>query len=118
MLQDLIIEKKAAQFDLERPMLVEGYDMITKKFLDFGPPAQRQSEFIHGHRRESEGHYSDSNGIGRLAHLADLAVGDGVEREHHHRRPDIWRSIGGEEGLDNIVKRQGYLSALQTLLQS
>jgi hypothetical protein len=102
--------------------LVEGYDIIAKKFLDQNN--RRHSE-AHGHphaRRESESHYNDSNGIGRLAHLAELAVSEGSDREYSerqfHKKSDAWRNIGGDEGLDKLLKRQGYLPALQTLLQS
>lgn len=123
-LHDLIAERKSSQFDPERNLAVEGYDIIAKKFLDHNH-TRRHSEAQHIHsnvRRESESHYNDSNGIGRLAHLADLAVGEGSDREfserQYHKKSDVWRSIGGDEGLDSLVKRQGYLSALQILLQS
>jgi hypothetical protein len=116
MLHDLIGDRK--QFDFDRPKLVEGYDVISKKFLDQGD-AHRQPDSIAHQRRHSETHYNDSNGIGRLAHLAELAVGEGVDRDFQPQksRLDAWRSIGGEEGLDGLVKRHGYLSALQALLQ-
>jgi hypothetical protein len=117
MLQDVVGDQKT-QLDMERPSLVEGYDVITNKFLDIG---QRRQVDIHQMRRESDSHhYNDSNGIGRLAHLAELAVGEGTEREYASRvgMSDALRNIGGEEGLDNLVRRQGYLYALQILLQS
>jgi len=116
MLHDLIGDRK--QFEFDRPKLVEGYDVISKKFLDQGD-SRRHSESIAHHRRHSESHYNDSNGIGRLAHLAELAVGEGSERDFQPQksRLDAWRSIGGDEGLDGLVKRHGYLSALQALLQ-
>ena len=124
MLHDFIGDRKSSQFDINRSALVEGYDIITKKFVDHSHPRRHSELPIHPHhRRESESHYNDSNGIGRLAHLADLAVGEGSEREHterqyHKPKSEAWRNIGGEEGLDGLVKRQGYLFALQTLLQS
>jgi hypothetical protein len=116
MLHDLIGDRKP--FDFDRPTLAEGYDVITKKFLDHGE-GRRHSESIPHHRRHSESHYNDSNGIGRLAHLAELAVGEGAERDYqsHKHRSDAWRNIGGEEGLEGLIKRHGYLSALQALLQ-
>jgi hypothetical protein len=106
MLSDLIGQRKTAPFDPERSLLVDGYEVIARKFLDT-------------RGRESEGHYGE-NGIGRLAHLAELAVGEGTEREYSTRagKSDAWRSIGGQEGLDSLVRQQGYLSALQILLQS
>ena len=119
MLHDLIGDRNSSQFDFERRTLVEGYDVITKKFLDQGE-VRRHGETMHAHiRRHSESHYNDSNGIGRLAHLADLAVGEGSDRDYqpHKHRSDAWRSIGGGEGLDGLLKRHGYLSALQALLQ-
>ena len=125
LLHDLIGERKASQFDSDKSALVDGYDIIATKFTTDHYPARRHSEMsIHPHhRRESESHYNDSNGIGRLAHLAELAVGEGSDREYterqfHKPKSEAWRNIGGEEGLDGLVKRQGYLSALQTLLQS
>ncbi len=116
-LHDFLRDRKSSQFEPERSNIVEGYEVIAKKFLDNG---RRQSE-AHHTRRESESHY-DNNGIGRLAHLAELAVGEGSENQYtdrvsHRRKYDVWRNIGGEEGLDGLVKRFGYLSALQTLLQ-
>lgn len=116
-LYEFLRDRKSSQFEPERSNIVEGYEVIAKKFLDSG---RRQSE-VHHARRESESHY-DNNGIGRLAHLAELAVGEGSEnqyadRSHHRRKSEVWRSIGGEEGLDGLMKRYGYLSALQTLLQ-
>jgi hypothetical protein len=123
MLRDFIGDRKPSHHDLDKPTLVEGYDIITKKFVDHSHPRRHSELSIHPHhRRESESHYNDSNGIGRLAHLADLAVGEGSEpeysdRQHHKPKSDAWQSIGGEEGLDGLVKRQGYLFALQTLLQ-
>jgi len=118
MLHDFLGDRKSSQFESDRSTLVEGYEVIARKFLDNG---RRQSE-AHHHRRESESHY-DNNGIGRLAHLAELAVGEGSENQYSDRsyqrgKCEAWRSIGGEEGLDGMVKRYGYLSALQTLLQS
>jgi hypothetical protein len=125
LLHDLIGERKASQFDSDKSALVDGYDIIAAKFTTDHYSARRHSEMsIHPHhRRESESHYNDSNGIGRLAHLAELAVGEGSDREYterqfHKPKSEAWRNIGGEEGLDGLVKRQGYLSALQTLLQS
>jgi hypothetical protein len=121
MLHDLIGDRKSSQFDTERTHLIEGYDVIAKKFLDHHT-GRRHSELPPSslHRRDSESHYNDSHGIGRLAHLAELAVGEGSEREFADRfikpKPEAWRSVGGEEGLDGLVKRYGYLSALQTLL--
>jgi hypothetical protein len=54
--------------------------------------------------------------------LAELAVSEGSDREYSerqfHKKSDAWRNIGGDEGLDKLLKRQGYLPALQTLLQS
>jgi hypothetical protein len=123
MLHDLIGERKSPQFDQERSSLVEGYDIITKKFMDYNNGRRPSEMGMHSHhRRESESHYNDSNGIGRLAHLAELAVGEGSERDYserqyHKPKSEIWPSLGGDEGLDGLVKRQGYLSALQTLLQ-
>jgi hypothetical protein len=126
MLRDLIEERKAPQFDSDKSALVDGYDIIAKKFTTDPYTARRHSEMsLHPHRdrRESESQYNDSNGIGRLAHLAELAVGEGSDREYterqfHKPKSEAWRNIGGEEGLDGLVKKQGYLSALQTLLQS
>jgi hypothetical protein len=124
LLSNLVGDRKTSQYDPDKSVLAEGYEIITKRFIDHGN-ARRQSELPnHPHyRRESESHYNDSNGIGRLAHLAELAVGEGSEREHSERqfhkiKSEAWRNIGGEEGLDGLVKRQGYLFALQTLLQS
>lgn len=118
LLFDFLRDRKSSQFDSDKSNLVEGYEVIAKKFLD---NARRHSE-VHHNRRESESHY-DNNGIGRLAHLAELAVGEGsenqyAERSYHRGNYEAWRSIGGEQGLDGMVKRNGYLSALQTLLQS
>ena len=125
LLYDLIGERKASQFDSDKSALVHGYNIITEKFTTDHYNARRHSEMsIHPHhRRESESHYNDSNGIGRLAHLAELAVGEGSDREttetpFYKLKSEAWRNIGGEVGLDGLVKRQGYLSALQTLLQS
>ena len=124
MLRDFIGDRKSSQFDPAKPTLVEGYDIITKKFVDHNHLRRHSELSIHPHhRRESESHYNDSNGIGRLAHLAELAVGEGSEREYseqqyHKPKSEAWRNIGGEEGLDGLVKRQGYLFALQALLQS
>lgn len=124
MLHDLLVDRKSLQFDSDKSILVEGYEIITKKFLDHSIPRRHSEMSIHPHhRRESESHYNDSNGIGRLAHLAELAVGEGSERDYperqyHKPKSEAWRIIGGEEGLDGLVKRHGYLSALQTLLQS
>lgn len=121
LLQDLIGEKKTTQFDSDKSSLVQGYDIITKKFADHNNFRRHSEMSIHPLlRRESESHYNDSNGIGRLAHLAELAVGEGTERERlfPKPKPEAWRSVGGEEGLDGLVKRQGYLSALQRLLSS
>lgn len=123
MLHDFVGDRKASQFDSDKSALVEGYDIITKKYVDHTHPRRHSELSTHPHhRRESESHYNDSNGIGRLAHLADLAVGEGSEKEYPERqypkpKSDAWRNIGGEEGLDGLVKRQGYLFALQTLLQ-
>lgn len=124
MLHDLIGERKTNQFEQDKSVLAEGYDVITKKFVDHAHLRRPSDVSIHPHhRRESEPHYNDSNGIGRLAHLAELAVGEGTEREYSDRqfikpKSEVWRNVGGEEGLDGLVKRQGYLSALQTLLSS
>ena len=123
MLHSFIGDRKSSQLDPDKSALVEGYDIITK-FVDYSHPRRHSELSIHPqHRRESESHYNDSNGIGRLAHLADLAVGEGSEREYperqyHKPKSEALRNIGGEEGLDALVKRQGYLFALQTLLQS
>jgi hypothetical protein len=120
MLHDLLGDRKSSQFDPERNLLLDGYDVIAKKFLEH--PGRRHSELPPSslHRRDSESHYNDSNGHGRLAHLAELAVGEGSEREFGDRyikpKLEAWRNIGGEEGLDGLVKRHGYLSALQNLL--
>lgn len=124
-LRDFIGDRKSSQSDPDKSTLAEGYEVITSKFVDQNITFRRHSEvpIQPHHRRESESHYNDSNGIGRLAHLADLAVGEGSEREYserqyHKPKSEAWRIIGGEEGLDGLVKRQGYLSALQILLQS
>ena len=124
MLHDLIGDRKLSQLESSKNVLAEGYDAIAKRFVDHAY-TRRQSELpVHSvHRRESESHYNDSNGIGRLAHLAELAVGEGSEREHPERqflkpKSEALRNIGGEQGLDGIAKRQGYLSALQILLTS
>ena len=125
MLHDLIGERKSTQFEQDRSILAEGYDIITKRLLDYNHGRRVNEMAVHPHhRRESESRYSDSNGIGRLAHLADLAVGEGSdgqypERQQYHRvKSELWRNIGGEDGLDGLVKRHGYLSVLQTLLQN
>jgi hypothetical protein len=124
-LRDFIGNRRSSQSHPDKSALAEGYEVITKKFVEQNLNLRRHSEISiqPHHRRESESHYNDSNGIGRLAHLADLAVGEGSEREYserqyHKPKSEAWRIIGGEEGLDRLVKRQGYLSALQTLLQS
>ena len=124
MLHGFFGERKPSQFEQDKHILIEGYELIAKKFIDYN--SIRTHSDISGHpqhRRESESHYNDSNGNGRLAHLADLAVGEGSEREYSERqypklKSEAWRNIGGEEGLDGLVKRQGYLFALQALLQS
>lgn len=120
MLHDLTGDRKHSQFDPDKSVLVEGYDIITKKFVEHNS-ARRHSELPipPQHRRESESNFNE-NGIGRLAHLAELAVGEGSEREYTDRqyqkpKSEGWRIIGGEEELDSLVKKQGYLSALQTL---
>ena len=115
-LYDLVVDRKSSQFDPERKALVEGFDVIAKKFLDHSNARRHSEAHIHPHgRRESE-HY---NG---LAHLAELAVGDSdreySERQLHKKSDRTWQILGGDEGLDSLVKRQGYLSALQTLLQN
>ena len=118
-LHEFLRNRKSSQFEAsDRSNLVEGYEVIARKFLDNG---RRQSE-VHHNRRESESHY-DNNGIGRLAHLAELAVGEGSEnqypdRPYHRGNYEVWRKIGGEQGLDGMVRQDGYLTALQTLLQS
>jgi hypothetical protein len=117
-LHEFLQNRKSSQFESDRSNLVEGYEVIARKFLDNG---RRQSE-VHHNRRESESHY-DNNGIGRLAHLAELAVGEGSEnqysdRPYHRGNYEVWRKIGGEQGLDGMVRQNGYLTALQTLLQS
>jgi hypothetical protein len=120
MLHDLVGDRKPSQFEPDKSVLVEGYDIITKKFVEHNS-ARRHSELPipPQRRRESEPNFGE-NGIGRLAHLAELAVGEGSEREYTERqyqkpKSEAWRNIGGEEGLDSLVKRQGYLLALQTL---
>jgi hypothetical protein len=112
-------DRKSSQFNQDKHILIEGYELMAKKFIDYSSVRTHSEISVHSqHRRESESHYNDSNGIGRLAHLADLAVGESSERQYPKLKSEAWRSIGGEEGLDGLVKRQGYLFALQTLLQS
>jgi hypothetical protein len=124
LLHDLVGERKVSQFDQDRFLLMDGYDIIAKRLLDYNRGRRLGDMSLHpNHHRESESHYNDSNGIGRLAHLADLAVGEGADgqysdRQTHKIKSEALRDIGGEEGLHGIVKRQGYLSALQTLLQN
>jgi hypothetical protein len=118
MLNDFLPDRKSLPYDSDKTV-TEGYEVIARKFLEHA----RQSEASSHHRRESESHYHDQNGAGRLAHLADLAVGEGdsgyqQDRGYSKAKSDLWRHVGGEEGLDGLVKRQGYLSALHSLFQS
>ena len=116
LLLDLVADRKQSQFDPDRAgLLVEGYEIIVKKFIDHSN-GRRHNDLAY--RRESDAQYNDSNGIGGLAHLAELADREYSERQYHQIKSEAWRNIGGEEGLDTMVKRQGYLYALQTLLQS
>jgi len=116
LLLDLVADRKQSQFDPDRAgFLVEGYEIIVKKFIDHSN-VRRHNDLTY--RRESDTQYNDSNGIGGLAHLAELADREYSERQYHQVKSEAWRNIGGEEGLDTMVKRQGYLYALQTLLQS
>jgi hypothetical protein len=121
MLTDLLPDRKTMPYDSDKSTVSEGYEVIARKVLDHA----RQSDVGSHHRRESDSsHYHDSNGAGRLAHLADLAVGEGDSGPQQDRggygkgKPDVWRHVGGEEGLDGLVKRQGYLIALHSLFQS
>ena len=94
-------------YDSDKASVTEEYEVIVRKFLD----PTRQSEPISHHGRESELHYHDWNGAG---HLADLAAGEGG---YDKGKSELWKRVGGEEGLDGLVKRHGYLSALHSLLQ-
>ena len=120
MLHDLTGDRKHSQFDPDKSVLVEGYDIITKKFVEYNSLEDIANYQSLPTTDENRNPISTINGIGRLAHLADLAVGEGSEREYTDRqyqkpKSEGWRIIGGEEGLDSLVKKQGYLSALQTL---
>lgn len=116
MLADFLPERKGMPYDSDKPSATECYEAIVRKFLG-------QSDIVSHHRRESESHYHDSNGAGRLAHLADLAVGEGESGYQPNRgygkgkSSELWAHVGGEEGLDGLVKQQGYLPALQALFQ-
>jgi len=119
MLADFLPDPKSLPYDSDKSSVTEAYEVIARKFLDHA----RQSELVSHHRRESESHYHDSNGAGRLAHLADLAVGEGEtgyqqDRGYPKGKSELWKHVGGEEGLDGLVKRHGYLSALHSLFQS
>ena len=120
MLADFLPDRKSLPYDSDKSSVTEAYEVIARKFLDHAG----QSEFVSHHRRESDSHYHDSNGAGRLAHLADLAVGEGdtgyqQDRGRHAKgKSELWKHVGGEEGLDGLLKRHGYLAALHSLFQS